>query len=138
MHARRLGVDTTGSESTYIALPWNLGARDWSACAVALGLPRSRGVSFPKPFEPAPRHARVVNGVPGITVAEVVLHHPQIRASVGQIKAAGVAERVRMRVLQSRDLGRSVDQVVDSLARQWLPAFGHEQPRQLCGLLSSA
>jgi hypothetical protein len=57
---------------------------------------------FPQPFEPPSRHPGVNDRVTRISVAEVVLHGPQIRASVGQVEAAGVAERVRVYVLSDR------------------------------------
>jgi hypothetical protein len=50
---------------------------------------------FPQAFEPVPGNAGVMGRVLGISVAEVILHRPQISALIGQVVAAGVAEHVR-------------------------------------------
>ena len=51
----------------------------------------------------------------------VILHSPQIRASVGQIEAAGVPQRVRVDILKAGGICGSPHDVVDSLAGQLRP-----------------
>ena len=69
----------------------------------------------PQPLEAPPRRAGIMDGVPEVTVAEVVLDEPEIMALIGQGEAAGVSQRVRMHPGQPGPLRRGGDQVVDSL-----------------------
>ena len=48
----------------------------------------------PKALETMAGHAGVVGGVPGLAVAEIVLDQAQVVTAIGQIVAAGVAQRV--------------------------------------------
>ena len=48
----------------------------------------------------------VVDGVSGIEMAEVVLNGPQLRPLVGEVKAAGVPQHVRVNSGQPGALGR--------------------------------
>ena len=45
----------------------------------------------------------MVDRVPRVAMAKLVLHGPQIRALVGQVEAAGVPERVWVHVLEAGD-----------------------------------
>ena len=44
--------------------------------------------SLPQPLEAAAGHPRVVDGVPRVAVAEVVLHGPEVSTPVGEVVAA--------------------------------------------------
>ena len=44
--------------------------------------------SLPQPLEAATGDARVVDGVAGIAMAEIVLHGPEVGAPVGEVVAA--------------------------------------------------
>jgi hypothetical protein len=46
---------------------------------------------LPQAFEPMPGNTGVMGGMLGISVAEVILHRPQVGALIGQVVAAGVA-----------------------------------------------
>src|SRR3954462_3613746 len=82
-----------------------------------------RRLSPPEPLEPAAGHARVMDRVLGVAMAQVVLDEPQIVALVGQIDAARVAHHMRMEGAEPRPLGGRVDQVVHRLARERLTAL---------------
>ena len=43
---------------------------------------------LPQPLEAPARHPRVVHGVPRVPMPEVILHRPEIRASVREIVSA--------------------------------------------------
>ena len=86
--------------------------------------------SPPQPFEAPACRSGVMDGVLGVTVAQVVLNDPQIVALVGKMKAAGVTQGMRMNAVQPGALGRRSDEVVDRLPSEWLAALGKEQPGQ--------
>lgn len=69
-----------------------------------------------------------MDGVPGITVAQVVLNEAQIVALVGQDEPAGVPQGVRMDAGQAGALGRHGDQVIDGLTGERLAALGEYRP----------
>lgn len=54
---------------------------------------------FPETLEPDASDARVVDGVLGVAVAEVVLDEPEVVALVREVEAAGVSKRVRVNTL---------------------------------------
>ena len=87
----------------------------------------------PEPFEPPTGSPRVVDGVPGIAVAEVVLDEAQIVPLVGEREAAGMAQRVRVHHSEAGTRRRRGDQVIDRLAGHRLTALGDEQPGQCVG-----
>jgi len=60
--------------------------------------------SSPQPFEAPACCSGVMDGVLGVAVAEIVLDQAQIVALVGQVVAAGVAERVRVDARQASAL----------------------------------
>jgi hypothetical protein len=60
------------------------------ACVHLLRLGRYGLPLIPQPLEAATRHARVVHGMPGIAMPEIVLHGAQVGALIGKIVAAGV------------------------------------------------
>src|SRR3954467_9671768 len=74
----------------------------------------------PEPLEPPAVSPRVVDGVPGIAVAEVVLDEAQIVPLVGEREAAGMAQRVRMDVGEAGARRRRRDEVVHRLTRHRL------------------
>src|SRR5262245_10061738 len=82
-----------------------------STCALPPCLP-------PEPLEPAPRNAGVMGRVLGISVAEVILHGAQIRALVGEIIAAGMAQHVGPDAAELRFLAGQAHDVIDGLAGQ--------------------
>src|SRR3954470_659988 len=90
-------------------------------------------MSTPEPFELPAYGSGVVDGVPGIAMAEVVLDESQVVSLVGQREAARVAQRVRMDAGQAGALGCRADQVVHRLARERLATLGREQPGQGVG-----
>lgn len=67
----------------------------------------------------------------GVAVAEVVLDGPQVMALVGEVMAAGVAQRVGVDAWQAGAHGREAHEVADGLPGERLAAFGPEQPRQV-------
>jgi hypothetical protein len=77
------------------------------------------------------RDARVVDRVPRVAVAEVVLNSAQVGPLVGEVVAAAVAQRMRVHARQARVPRGCGGQVVYRLADERLPALGDEQPRQL-------
>src|SRR4051794_3048336 len=84
----------------------------------------------PEPFEPPTGSPRVVDGVPGIAVAEVVLDETQVMPLVGEREAAGMAQRVRVEVSEAGACRCRRDKVVHRLARHRLASLGDEQPGQ--------
>ena len=54
--------------------------------------------AVPQPFETMGSDTGVVDGVPGVAMAEIVLDQAQVVAPVGEVVAAGVAQRVRLDV----------------------------------------
>ena len=55
------------------------------------GAPRPRGpalLSLPEPLEPPAGDPRVVDGVPGVAMPEIVLHRAEVGALVGEVVAA--------------------------------------------------
>ena len=93
----------------------------------------SRPQLFPQPFEPATGHARIVHGVPGVAMPEIVLHGAQVGAPVGKIVAARVPQHVRMDPLQADTLAGDPHQVLHGRSRQRLATLGQEQPWKLIG-----
>src|SRR3954471_12535098 len=89
-----------------------------------------RRLSPPEPLEPTADHARVVNRMLGVAMAQVVLDKTQTVALVGQIEAARVAQHVRMDGTKPCALGRRADEVVHRLAGERLATLRDEQPRQ--------
>src|SRR4051794_10877386 len=87
----------------------------------------------PQSLEAPTRCAGVVDGVPGVAMAEVVLDEAEVVALVSQREAARLAQRVRMHPRQASTFGRRGDQVVDRLRGERLAAFGDEQPGQRVG-----
>ena len=68
----------------------------WSiiACVLrgySLLIPVNVGRLLPQPFKPSPGNSRVVHGVARITMAEVMLHGPQIGSLIGEVVPTGVA-----------------------------------------------
>src|SRR3954447_5710278 len=84
----------------------------------------------PEPFEPPTGSPRVVDGVWGIAVAEVVLDETQVVPLVGQREAAGMAQRVRVDVGEGGARRRHRDEIIHRLARHRLAPLGDEQPGQ--------
>ena len=79
-----------------------------------------------------------MDGVPGFTVAEVVLHEPQAVALAGRREAAGTSLRVGMDAGQAGTPGRRGDQVIDGLAGKRLGTLGdnklgHRLAHGFCG-----
>ena len=64
-------------------------------------------------------------------MAEVVLDEAEVMALVGEVVAAGVAERVRVEASQAGALGCDVHQVADGLPGEWLTALRQEQLGQV-------
>src|SRR5262245_38775151 len=97
---------------------------------VCTNIPPYPGVppSFPQTLKPTARHPCVDDRVAGISMAQVILHDPQIRGLVGQVIAAGVPEHMRIDVRQAGVVGDAGDQVVDCLARHLGATLVHEQP----------
>ena len=85
----------------------------------------------PKPLEPTPSDPGVMGRVLGIAVAEVVLHGPEVRAPVGQVVAAGMAQHVRPDPAELRLLAGQAHDVADGLAGQLGLTLGQEQPGQV-------
>jgi hypothetical protein len=54
--------------------------------------------SLPQPLEAAAGDARIMDRMPRVAVAEIVLHRAQIGAPVGEVVATGVTQRVWMDV----------------------------------------
>jgi hypothetical protein len=71
-----------------------------------------------------------MDGVSGISVAQVILDQPEIVTPIRQSKAAGVSQRVRMDLRQAGALRCGRDQVIDRLPGERLAAFGDEEPRE--------
>ena len=86
--------------------------------------------SPPQTLEAPACGSRVVDGVPGVAVAEVVLDEVEVVALVGQREAAGVPQRVRVNVRQACPPGRGADEIVDRLPGERLASLGDEQPGQ--------
>ena len=87
--------------------------------------------ALPKTLEPVPCNPRVMCGVLGITMAEVVLHGAEIGAPVGEIVAARVTEHVRPDPAELCGLAGYPNNVVDGLTGQLRLSFRDEQPRKL-------
>src|SRR3954468_19288182 len=87
-------------------------------------------ISPPEPLEPAAGHARVMDRVLGVAMAQVVLDEAQIVALVGKVEATRVAQHMRVDGPEPRPLGCRADQVIHRLARERLVALGDEQPQQ--------
>ena len=92
--------------------------------SVQRGQPDAASLLFPQSLEAPAGNARVVHGVARITMAEVILHGPQIGALVGEIVAARVAQRVRVNVEQANPFCGDADQILRRGACQGLAAFG--------------
>ena len=86
-----------------------------------------------RPSKRASGGAGVMDGVPGIAVAEIILDQTQIVSFVRQREAAGMTQRVGVDVRKTGALRRRRDEVVHPLASQRLIALGNEQPRQRVG-----
>ena len=71
---------------------------------------------FPQPFEAPAGHARVVHGVPGIAMPEIVLHGAQVGAFVCKIVAARVPQHVWMDPLQAGTFAGDPNQVLHGRA----------------------
>ena len=71
---------------------------------------------FPQAFEPVPGNAGVMGRVLWIAVAEIVLHSAQIRALVGQVVAAGMAQHVRPDAPELCGLASDPHDIMDGLA----------------------
>jgi hypothetical protein len=69
-----------------------------------------------QPFEPMPGNAGVMGRVLWIAVAEIVLHSAQIRALVGQVVAAGMAQHVRPDAPELCSLASDPRDIIDGLA----------------------
>ena len=78
-----------------------------------------------------PSDARIVRRVLWIAVPEVILHGAQIRALVGQVVAATVAQHVRPDPAKLRRLARHPDDVVHGLAGELRLTLGDEEPGQI-------
>ena len=61
-------------------------------------------------------------------MADPVLNQSQVPAFVCECKAAEMAQHVGMDVVEARADPGLPDNVVHRLSREWLPAFGDEQP----------
>ena len=82
----------------------------------------------PDSFKAAAGDARVMDGVSGIAVAQVILDQPEVVTSIRQSEATGVSQHVRMDRQQAGALRRGRDQLIDSLTGERLAAFGDEEP----------
>src|SRR5262245_19882767 len=91
------------------------------------------GKLSPESLETMSGNAGVMGGMLRITVPQVILHGAQIRALVGQVIAAGVAQHVRPDPAELGLLAGEPDNVVDGLAGQLGLTLGQEQPRQVVG-----
>src|SRR3954451_11888542 len=85
--------------------------------------------AVPQPFETMGSDTGVVGRVPGLAVAEIVLDQAQIVATIGEIVATGVAQRVRVDVAETSTPGGD-DEIVHRLTGQGLASLGQEQPGQ--------
>jgi hypothetical protein len=65
-----------------------------------------------------------VGSVLGVAVPEIVLDDAKVVTLVGQRKAAGVPQGVRMYRVQTGTFGCGEDQVVECLAGERLPTLG--------------
>ena len=92
--------------------------------SVQRGQPDTASLLFPQSLEAPAGNARVVHGMARITMAEVILHGPQIGAFVGEVVAARVAQRVRVNIEQANAFSGDPDQILHRGAREWLTAFG--------------
>src|SRR5208283_4136413 len=90
----------------------------------------------PEPFEPPTGGLRVVDGVPGIAVPEVVLDEAQVVPLVSEREATGVPQRVRVGARQAGTLRCHRNQVIHSLPGERLITLGDEQPGQRIGARS--
>ena len=90
----------------------------------------ARPSASPEPFEPTTGSPRVVDGLTGIAVAEVVLDETQVVPLVGEREAAGMAQRVRVDASEAGARRRRGDEIVHRLARHRLAPLGDEQPGQ--------
>src|SRR3954447_8867583 len=86
--------------------------------------------AVPQPFETMGGDTGVVGRVPGLAVAEIVLDQAQIVATIGEIVATGVAQRVRVDVAETSTPGGGDDEIVHRLTGQGLASLGQEQPGQ--------
>src|SRR5215207_10172671 len=86
--------------------------------------------AVPQPFETMGSDTGVVGRVPGFTMAEIVLDQAQIVATIGEIVATGVAQRVRVDVAETGTPGGDDDEIVHRLTGQGLVSLGQEQPGQ--------
>jgi hypothetical protein len=101
------------------------------ACSRAWwGHRRGRYILLPISTTPrtVPANTGVMGGVLRIAVAEVVLHGAEIRALVGEVVAAGVAEHVGPNPTELGLFAGEPDDVVDGPAGELCLPLGHEQP----------
>jgi hypothetical protein len=68
--------------------------------------------------------------MPWIPVPHEVLQEAEVMPLVAQRIARAVAQHVRPDAAEVGALASLTDEVVDGLARHWLPTLGNEQPRQ--------
>src|ERR1700730_2400355 len=90
---RRLTSASASARSTRIAASLS-GPIDATLCNVTVFFDAMRSTS-PEPVEPAGGGPGVVDGVPGITMTQIILDETQIVAPVGEIIAARMAQHVR-------------------------------------------
>ena len=79
-----------------------------------------------------------MDGVPGVMVAEIVLHEPQAVTLAGRREAAGMSLRVGVDAGQAGAPGRHGDQVIDGVAGKRLGTLGdnrlgHRLAHDFCG-----
>jgi hypothetical protein len=89
------------------------------------------GPSARQALKPIPGNTGVMGDMLGISVAEVVLHRPQISALVGEIIAAAVTQHVGPNPAQFCLLAGKADDVVYGLAGELCLPLRHEQPGQV-------
>src|SRR5437588_12756780 len=84
--------------------------------------------STPDSLEAAAGDTRVMDGVPGVAVAQVILDQPKIVTPIRASEAAGVSQHVRMDWRQVGARRRGRDQIIDRLTDEQLAAFGDKEP----------
>jgi len=74
-----------------------------------------------------------MGGMPGMSMAEVVLHGAQVDPLVGKVIATRMAEHVGPNSAELCGLASDPHNLIDGLAGELCPPLGHEQPGQLIG-----
>src|SRR5918997_3782291 len=74
--------------------------------------------ALPQSFETMGSDPGVVGRVPGLAVAKIALDQAQVVAAIGKIVATGVAQRVRVDVIETGTPGGGGDEIVRRLTGQ--------------------